>query len=209
MIGLSDMQTGKYWEMTFKQYFNSIFAEKINSYGSAFAIGENWFLTAYHVVGQNPVIFADGRRFRAKPVFSSPFDDICVLESENHGFPPIEIDFRIANIGEKVQTVAFPSTNRWYSIPKRSNGCIVSSRLAAYEVSGLATLNGCSGSPLLADDGKAIGLVSATLKDRKLRKENTICTPLHTFQEELNKYCSGNGQKPDLLKAVVMVLDKN
>jgi hypothetical protein len=79
--------------------------------------------------------------------------------------------------------------------------------LAAYEVSGLATLNGCSGSPLLADDGKAIGLVSATLKDRKLRKENTICTPLHTFQEELNKYCSGNGQKPDLLKAVVMVLD--
>jgi hypothetical protein len=59
--------------MTFSEYFKSFDDLNISGMGTGFAVGDQYFLTAFHVFGKKNYIFTNGKILKAKKVFCSPF----------------------------------------------------------------------------------------------------------------------------------------
>src|SRR4030042_2310699 len=145
---------------------------KKSGYGTGFAINDDGvILTSYHVVKgakKIDVQFQDGTVCPAKVLKQSPNIDIAILKIDKPTPHYLVMDSQPEiGVGDRVFTVGFPVEDLLGQEPKFTDGAIS----ALSGIRGEATFlqitvpihPGNSGGPLLSEDGKAVGVIAATI----------------------------------------------
>ncbi len=161
-----------------------------NSRGTGFAISEDGtLLTNYHVIeGSNEVTvnFPEAGRFRAEVVDTYPEIDLAVLQVEEDGLPYLELaDQLSADQGELITFIGNPLG----FLDIANEGTI----LEYYQLEDwdqpvmmiqAPVYRGNSGSPVLNEDGKVIGVVFATMKHEEHGKVG-LFIPIEYFHQQI------------------------
>ena len=145
---------------------------KRSAYGTGFAINDDGvILTSYHVIKgatKIDVQFQDGTVSPAKVLKQSPNIDIAILKIDKPTPDYLVMDSQPEiGIGDRVFTMGFPVEDLLGQEPKFTDGAISSLSGIKGEATFLQITvpvhPGNSGGPLLSEDGKAIGVIAATI----------------------------------------------
>ncbi len=145
---------------------------KKSAYGTGFAINdEGVIVTSHHVIKgatKIDVQFQDGTISPAKVLKQSPNIDIAILKVEMPTPDYLVMDSQPElGVGDRVFTIGFPVEDLLGQEPKFTDGAIS----ALSGIKGEATFlqitvpihPGNSGGPLLSENGKAVGVIAATI----------------------------------------------
>jgi S1-C subfamily serine protease len=143
-----------------------------SAYGTGFAINnEGIILTSHHVIKgakKIDVQFQDGTVSPAKVLKQSPNIDIAILKIDKPTPDYLVMDSQPEiGVGDHVFTMGFPVEDLLGQEPKFTDGAISSLSGIKGEATFLQITvpvhPGNSGGPLLSEDGKAIGVIAATI----------------------------------------------
>jgi S1-C subfamily serine protease len=143
-----------------------------SAYGTGFAINNDGvILTSHHVIKgakKIDVQFQDGAVCPAKVLKQSPNIDIAILKIDKPTPDYLVMDGQPEiGVGDRVFTMGFPVEDLLGQEPKFTDGAISSLSGIKGEATFLQITvpvhPGNSGGPLLSEDGKAIGVIAATI----------------------------------------------
>jgi S1-C subfamily serine protease len=143
-----------------------------SAYGTGFAINnEGVILTSHHVIKgakKIEVQFQDGEVCPAKVLKQSPNIDIAILKIDKPTPDYLVMDSQPEiGVGDRVFTMGFPVEDLLGQEPKFTDGAISSLSGIKGEATFLQITvpvhPGNSGGPLLSEDGKAVGVIAATI----------------------------------------------
>jgi len=145
---------------------------KRSAYGTGFAINdEGVIVTSHHVIKgatKIDVQFQDGAICPAKVLKQSPNIDIAILKIDKPTPDYLVMDSQPEiGVGDRVFTIGFPVEDLLGQEPKFTDGAISSLSGIKGEATFLQITvpvhPGNSGGPLLSEDGKAVGVIAATI----------------------------------------------
>ncbi|MFC5603461.1 S1C family serine protease [Sporosarcina koreensis] len=163
--------------------------------GTGFSISDDGIiLTNYHVVEENraiSVVFPEDGRYEARVKNSYPMIDMAVLEIEGQGLPSLTIDHSVEMVkNDPITFIGNPLSFKGIA----NEGSI----LAPIKLSGWTdevmmikapVYRGNSGSPVLNEDGKVIGIIFATMDHEKYGKVGLFIPSalLHVYETNDNE----------------------
>ncbi len=160
-----------------------------SSKGTGFAISEDGtILTNYHVIeGSNQVTvnFPEDGRYRAEVINTYPEIDLAVLNVEEDGLPYLELaDQLTEKTGEHITFIGNPLG----FIGIANEGTILEHyQLSDWEVPVMMiqapVYRGNSGSPIINETGKVIGVVFATMKHDEYGKVG-LFVPIEQYHQQ-------------------------
>ena len=132
------------------------------SVGTGFFFDDGLIMTANHnVTSQCVVMTYDGKIFDTEVLYSDTVNDIAILQIEAEGYPFLEISDDEIGIDENILCVCTPKTIFL-------KNTVLSGKITNINVNGLANQYllqtdlplspGCSGSPLINEDGDVIAM---------------------------------------------------
>jgi S1-C subfamily serine protease len=138
--------------------------------GTGFVVGPHLVMTNAHVIaGESaPSISTDGTEYPATPVYFDPSLDLAILRTDAPLGPPLELATDQADRGASAAIVGYPNNGNESVQPAGIAGPLVAEGRDIYN-RGLVVRKvyeidasvqpGNSGSPLITDDGKVVGVV--------------------------------------------------
>lgn len=161
-----------------------------NSRGTGFAISEDGtLLTNYHVIeGSNKVTvnFPEAGRFRADVVNTYPEIDLAVLQVEEDGLPYLELADQLTE--EQGELITFIGNPLGFLDIANEGTIIEYYQLKDWELPVMMiqapVYRGNSGSPVLNEDGKVIGVVFATMNHVEHGKVG-LFIPIEYFHQKI------------------------
>jgi len=144
--------------------------------GTGFSISsEGVILTNYHVVEDNrsiSVVFPEDGRYEATVMETFPAIDMAILKIEGQGLPSLTMDH--SSIMEKNDRIIFIGNPLSFKGIANEGTILESFKLSGWtdEVMMIKApvYRGNSGSPVLNEDGKVIGIIFATMDHQKQGK---------------------------------------
>lgn len=178
--------------------------------GTGFFVStQGHFLTNYHVI-QNAsaveIVTTDGNRFPAKIIRIDPANDLALCQAEYKDSKPITINADVEyEKGQEVLTLGYPISELQGQEQKATFGRINSlSGLyddVRYLQVDVPVQPGNSGGPLINKNGELIGIITATLDQRKVLKASG------SFAQNVN-YATKFDYAIPLIKNYIHIQDK-
>lgn len=163
--------------------------------GTGFSVaGDGIILTNYHVVEQNhsiSVVFPEDGRYEATVKESFPAIDMAVLEIEGQGLPSLTIDSSAEMI--KNDPIIFIGNPLSFKGIANEGSVLAPIKLSGWtdEVMMIKApvYRGNSGSPVLNEDGKVIGIIFATMDHEEYGKVGLFIpsTLFHEYETNNNE----------------------
>ena len=172
---------------------------KKSAYGTGFAVNDDGvILTSYHVIKgakKIDVQFQDGTVSPAKVLKQSPNIDIAILKIDKPTPDYLVMDSQPEiGVGDRVFTMGFPVEDLLGQEPKFTDGSISSLSGIKGEATFLQITvpvhPGNSGGPLLSEDGKAVGVIAATIAFQPFIEQT------RTMPQNINYAVSGSFVAP-------------
>lgn len=183
---------------------------------TSFGTGSGFFVSRYgevitnrHVVakcGGITVLTAGGQTHEARIVSMSSKYDLALLRTDSIQSSVATITSVVPHVGSSIDVVGFPSSLRPRRVSVRTNGRYRGARAGGSGVKimsvGVRVSGGSSGSPVLDDKGRVIGVVFAKMDTRQPPTRNGIVPSrrsediaLATSARNLTTFLRGNGVK--------------
>ena len=192
---------------TAEMYRSAIREEIHTSYssGTAFALNGNYFVTNYHVYGENKYALAkgiDNKSYRAYYIAGDEANDLAIFQIRDPDFKgfkdiPYCLTTQTAEIGEEAWTIGYPETDRLGDEAKYTKGEISALSGSSSDGGNIRTndtrfyqittpiSHGNSGGPLFDESGNLIGVTSNGWTDlynvNYAIKSNFLQTLLESF----------------------------
>lgn len=139
-------------------------------HGSGVHVGNGYILTAAHVVdnGLDHIAFEGGASEKARVLWSNAEYDVALLrlggpedEGVVYAIPAAELDCRAPRIGEDLMAMGSPGREDFLSLVGRAASAVreAAPNWKEVVVTDIAATGGISGGPILAEDGRVVGLM--------------------------------------------------
>ena len=147
----------------------TVLVENESSHGTGIILGENWILTAEHVISeeQPEIVFFGGEKVQGRVHWKDAALDLAIVEVSVPGkYDAAQVDCGAVGKGDLVVAVGHPITTRWVAVEGfvEETSIVESTHLMAL---GFPLSVGNSGGPVFDKRGDIVGVVSAILVDQR------------------------------------------